>query len=157
MKKSLIDRKMADAIIESLNYLPVVTLTGPRQSGKTTLCRELFPQLPYVNLEDVATLSEIQTDTKAFLEKFPNGAIIDEAQNYPELFSYLQVSIDADRHDNRSRHYIVTGSNNFSLMEKISQSMAGRTAVMTLLPLSIEEILQDCQTASTSKMILNGG
>lgn len=157
MKKSLIDRKMADAIIESLNYLPVVTLTGPRQSGKTTLCRELFPQLPYVNLEDVATLSEIQTDTKAFLGKFPNGAIIDEAQNYPELFSYLQVSIDADRHDNRSRHYIVTGSNNFSLMEKISQSMAGRTAVMTLLPLSIEEILQDCQTASTSKMILNGG
>ena len=149
---------MSSSISEAFRYLPVVTLTGPRQSGKTTLCRELFPELPYANLEDAAVMDEVQADPKAFLGKYPQGVIIDEAQNYPELFSYLQVLVDEDRFHGRSdRHFIVTGSNNFSLIEKVTQSMAGRTAVMTLLPLSTQEIMSHVPLVSTSQLILNGG
>lgn len=158
MNKSFINRRLSSSISEAFRYLPVVTLTGPRQSGKTTLCRELFPELPYANLEDAAVMDEVQADTKAFLGKYPQGVIIDEAQNYPELFSYLQVLVDEDRFHGRSdRHFIVTGSNNFSLIEKVTQSMAGRTAVMTLLPLSTQEIISHVPQASTSQLILNGG
>ncbi|MBO7068035.1 MAG: ATP-binding protein [Bacteroidaceae bacterium] len=144
--------------MDVFRYLPVVTLTGPRQSGKTTLCRELFPNLPYANLEDVSTLVEMQTDPKAFLAKYPQGVIIDEAQNYPEIFSYLQVLVDEDRHQGKTdRHFIVTGSNNFALMERVTQSMVGRTAVMTLLPLSTQEIVDYSPNATTSQMLLRGG
>ena len=133
-------------------------MTGPRQSGKTTLCRNLFPDLPYANLEDMSLLAEIQSDPKAFLERHHEGVVIDEAQNYPEIFSYLQVAVDEDRFSGRNpRHYFVTGSNNFSLMEKVTQSMAGRTAVLSLLPLSTDEILRYRPDASTSELILNGG
>lgn len=96
MDRHLIDRQLATAISNVFRYLPVITLTGPRQSGKTTLCRELFPSMPYANFEDVATLTEVQADPKAFLAKYPQGAIIDEAQNFPEIFSYLQVAVDED-------------------------------------------------------------
>ena len=145
MNKPLISRMLSATIKDVFRYLPVVTLTGPRQSGKTTLCRELFPHLPYANLEDVSTLAEVQTDPKAFLAKYSQGVIIDEAQNYPDIFSYLQVLVDEDRHQGKTdRLFIVTGSNNFALMERITQSMAGRTAVMTLLPLSTQEIMNYC-------------
>ena len=155
---SLISRTLSEAISEALHYLPVVTLTGPRQSGKTTLCRELYPQLPYANLEDAATLAEVQSDPKAFLGKYPQGVILDEAQNYPDIFSYLQVQVDEDRFQGiNDRRYIVTGSKNFSLMESVTQSMAGRTAVMTLLPLSTQEILSYSPKATTSQMLLRGG
>ena len=158
MRKLFINRMLSESISEALHYLPVVTLTGPRQSGKTTLCRKLFSNLPYANLEDAAVMDEVLNDTKAFLNKYPNGVIIDEAQNYPELFSYLQVQVDEDRFQGHNdRHYIVTGSNNLSLFEKVSQSMAGRTAVMTLLPLSTQEILSYAPQATTSQFILNGG
>ena len=89
MINKLISRSLAVSIKEVFRYLPVVTLTGPRQSGKTTLCRELFPHLPYANLEDVSTLAEVQTDPKAFLAKYPQGVIIDEAQNYPDRKSVV--------------------------------------------------------------------
>jgi predicted AAA+ superfamily ATPase len=158
MNKILIDRTLAASINDVFQYLPVITLTGPRQSGKTTLCRRLFPELPYANFEDASTLSEVQNDPKAFLNKHPNGVIIDEAQNYPEIFSYLQVQVDEDRFQGVSdRHYIVTGSNNFALMERITQSMAGRTAVMSLLPLSTQEILAYDPTATATQMIFRGG
>ena len=158
MSKDFINRTLATTIREAFRYMPVITLTGPRQSGKTTLCREIFPELPYANLEDVSTLTEIQADPKAFLHKHPQGVIIDEAQNYPDIFSYLQVAVDEDRFQKTgSRHYVVTGSNNLALMEKVTQSMAGRTAVMTLLPLSTREILSYMPDATTYSMILNGG
>lgn len=158
MNKRLIHRTLAESLNAVFRYFPVITLTGPRQSGKTTLCREMFPDLPYANLEDASVLVEMQTDAKAFLSKYPHGAIIDEAQNYPEIFSYLQVMVDEDRHQGRNdRHFIVTGSNNFALMERITQSMAGRTAVLTLLPLSVGEILSHDPGISTTEMILNGG
>ena len=154
---TLINRAMASTIKEYFKYLPVITLTGPRQSGKTTLCRNLFADLPYANLEDMATLEEAQMDSKAFLAKFPQGAIIDEAQNFPKIFSYLQVLVDDDRIKGKDRRFIVTGSNNFALMQHITQSMAGRTAVMSLLPLSTEEILTIYPDATTSQLILCGG
>ena len=140
------------------DYLPVVTLTGPRQSGKTTLCRKLFGELPYVNLEDESILSEIEDDPKRFLSKYPDGVIIDEAQRFAKIFSYLQVTVDNDRMTDSPKHrYIVTGSSNFALMQNATQSMAGRTAVLTLLPLSVEEILSQYPGTETSRLILNGG
>lgn len=119
-----------------------MTLTGPRQSGKTTLCRELFPDLPYVSLEDADMLAEVQADPKAFFNRHPNGVIIDEAHHFPNVFSYIQVIVDEDRFQGTDQHhYIVTGSSNFAMMERITQSMAGRTAVYSLLPLSTAEIM----------------
>ena len=154
----LINRTIKDILSSVFDYLPVITLTGPRQSGKTTLCRRIFGNLPYVNLEDESVLSEIDYDPKRFLSKYPDGVIIDEAQRFGKIFSYLQVAVDEDRmNDSKKRQYIVTGSSNFALMQNVSQSMAGRTAVLTLLPLSNEEILQQYPDVTTSRLILNGG
>lgn len=158
MINNLIARDMSTTLDSIFTYLPIITLTGPRQSGKTTLCRSLFSDLPYVNLEDMALLAEVQSDPKAFIEQHNLGVIIDEAQNYPEIFSYLQVAVDEDRFSGKHpRHYVVSGSNNFSLMEKITQSMAGRTAVLSLLPLSTDEILRYRPETTTSELIINGG
>ena len=154
----LINRILKDVLASVFDYLPVVTLTGPRQSGKTTLCRKLFGELPYVNLEDESILSEIEDDPKRFLSKYPDGVIIDEAQRFAKIFSYLQVTVDNDRMTDSPKHrYIVTGSSNFALMQNATQSMAGRTAVLTLLPLSVEEILSQYPGTETSRLILNGG
>ena len=158
MSKTLINRTLASSFSDVFSILPIITLTGPRQSGKTTLCREQFPELPYVSFEHAATLADVQADPVAFLNRYPKGVIIDEAQHYPTIFSYLQVTVDEDRFQGTDQHhYIVTGSNNFALMEKITQSMAGRTAVYSLLPLSTAEILSYQPEASTSKMLLYGG
>jgi predicted AAA+ superfamily ATPase len=157
VNNSLINRAMALTMGNIFRYLPVITLTGPRQSGKTTLCRKVFASLPYANLEDASTLAEARKDPKAFLAKYPQGVIMDEAQNFPEIFSYLQVAVDEDRMSGNERRFIVTGSNNFSLMQRITQSMAGRTAVMSLLPLSTEEIMSAYPDAKTSEMLLCGG
>ena len=157
MTNALINREMSDYLSDLFHYLPVITLTGPRQSGKTTICRTVFPELPYTNFEDLSTLAEAQSDPKAFLAKFPQGVIIDEAHNFPEIFSYLQVEVDKDRMEDRDRHFIVTGSSNFSLMQRITQSMAGRTAIVSLLPLSTREILANYKKVSSSELLLRGG
>ena len=142
MSKQLINRTLASSFSNMFSVLPVITLTGPRQSGKTTLCRKLFPELPYVSLEDANMLAAVQADPKAFFNRYPDGVIIDEAHHFPTIFSYIQVMVDEDRFQGTDQHhYIVTGSSNFALMEKITQSMAGRTAVFSLLPLSTGEIL----------------
>lgn len=153
----LIQRDLATTIKDVFHYLPVVTLTGPRQSGKTTLCRRVFPSLPYANLEDASTLAELQSDPKAFIGKYTQGVIIDEAQRFPDIFSYIQVEVDNDRLSGGDRRFILTGSNNFSLMERVSQSMAGRTSLLSLLPLSTPELLSCAPQASTDEMILRGG
>lgn len=158
MSKQLIDRTLAYSISDVFSIFPVITLTGPRQSGKTTLCREQFPDLPYVSLEDADTLAEVQADPKAFFNRYPKGVIIDEAHHFPTIFSYIQVIVDEDRFQGTDQHhYIVTGSSNFALMEKITQSMAGRTAVFSLLPLSTNEIMSHSRQATTSKILLFGG
>ncbi len=116
---------------------PVITITGPRQSGKTTLVKHLFPGLPYQSFEnpDIRMLAE--SDPRAFLNRLKNGAILDEVQHVPFLLSYLQQIVDEHRND---RLFILTGSNQFSLLNNITQSLAGRTAILKLLPLSLTEI-----------------
>ena len=94
MNNQLIERDLLQSIKKAFRYFSVLTLTGPRQSGKTTLCRKLFVELPYYNLEDAATLAAMQQDPKAFLNKHREGMVIDEAQRFPEVFSYLQVQVD---------------------------------------------------------------
>lgn len=129
----------------------VISVTGPRQSGKTTLCKTAFPTYKYVNLEDIPTRLEVQKDPSAFLRAFPNGLIIDEAQLIPQLFSYVQVYVDEDQ----SRRIVLSGSNDFLLMKSITQSLAGRVAVMRLLPLALSE-LGDTSKISTNELIYKG-
>jgi len=149
----LIYREIKKAIEEATPYYPVITITGPRQSGKTTLCQNLFPDLPYINLEDVDVRADIEKDTRKYLEHYPTGLIIDEAHHYPDLFSYIMVAVDK----NPRLRYVLTGSSNFSLLEKITQSLAGRTAVFTLLPFSFREIKADENNLSPDTLIFNGG
>ena len=158
MDNYLIDRKLLSSITDAFRYFSVITVTGPRQSGKTTLCRKLFATLPYYNLEEPSTLAMIQNDPKAFLTKHNEGMIIDEAQRFPDIFSYLQVLVDEQQIAGEMRRkFIVTGSANFALMQHVSQSMAGRTAVLTLLPLSTQEIDLVYPNTSTDMRILRGG
>lgn len=116
---------------------PVVTLTGPRQSGKTTLVRTAFPDHAYVNLEDPEARDYALHDPKEFLFRNADGMILDEVQRAPDLFSYIQVQVDENPRPGR---FILIGSHNFLLMKSIQQSLAGRTAVLHLLPLSQAEI-----------------
>ena len=132
----MIARILASKITSLAQKFQVITLTGPRQSGKTTLVRAIFPALPYVSLEDPDIRQIALTDPRGFLSNYPNGAILDEIQNTPELFSYIQRIVD----ENRQIHFVLTGSSNFLLMEKISQTLAGRTAVLHLLPFSFTEL-----------------
>jgi len=116
---------------------PVVTLTGPRQSGKTTLCRAIFDHKPYVSLEAPDVQAFAREDPREFLAGYPDGAVLDEVQRIPALLSYIQTDVDA--RPDRGR-FILTGSANFALLESIGQSLAGRTAVLHLLPLGMEEL-----------------
>ncbi len=133
----MIQRTLAKKVSEMLEKYPIVSLTGPRQSGKTTLARMIRPEYQYVNLENLSTRAFAQDDPVGFLETYQNGVIIDEAQYVPELFSYLQVFTD-DR--KRKGEYILTGSQNFLMMEQITQSLAGRAAIFYLLPFSMQEL-----------------
>ena len=134
----------------------VVFLTGPRQSGKTTLAKSCSPDLEYINLENPNRRQRVETDPEGFLAKHKNGTIIDEAQNYPDLFSYIQVCID--QRNNIPGQFLLTGSQNFWLNEKISQSLAGRVAILELLPLSYKEISQKAApNFGISSAIFQGG
>jgi hypothetical protein len=120
---------------------PAVSVIGPRQSGKTTLVRSVFPDKPYVLLEDPDTRAFAEEDPRSFLAQFEkSGAVLDEVQRVPELFSYLQGILDTS---NRPGHFILTGSQNFLLMESISQSLAGRVGIIRLLPLSMRELSRE--------------
>lgn len=131
-----------------------VALVGPRQSGKTTLVRKVFPRKPYVSLEDPDERILAATDPRAFLARYKNGVIIDEAQRVPELFNYMQGILDQTQKDG---FYILTGSNNFLLQQSISQSLAGRIGYIDLLPLCHSEILQFNRKDNTiEELILNG-
>lgn len=116
---------------------PVVTLTGPRQSGKTTLCRAVFPDKTYVSLEAPDVQEYARRDPRSFLGEHARGAILDEVHRVPELLSYIQPMVDEERRPGR---FILTGSANFALLHSIGQSLAGRTAVLELLPLGIDEV-----------------
>ncbi|MEG2066478.1 MAG: AAA family ATPase, partial [Tannerellaceae bacterium] len=158
MSKGFIVRKLGAEILDSAQYYHVITITGPRQSGKTTLCKELFPNLPYVNLENIESLLMVEQDPVKFIASHPNGVIIDEAHHFPTIFSYIQVAVDDDIYKGKKdRKFIVTGSSNFTLLENITQSLAGRTAVLNLLPLSLQELSEEERNQSADTLILNGG
>jgi predicted AAA+ superfamily ATPase len=148
-----INRYLEQTINEVKSHFSVITITGPRQSGKTTLCKNLFPEIPYINLELITIREQIMQDTVRFLDNYPTGLIIDEVHHYPELFSYIQVAVD----ENPNKKYILTGSSNFSLLEKITQSLSGRTALLTLLPFSFRELGNLIDEVTTDTLILKGG
>jgi hypothetical protein len=133
----MIERDIVPTLRRLASRYPVVTLTGPRQSGKTTLARSLFFDKPYVTLEDPDTRRFAKDDPRGFLAQYAEGAVLDEIQRAPEIASYLQGMVDADPRPGR---FILTGSYQFELMSQVSQSLAGRTAVLRLLPFTLAEV-----------------
>ena len=132
----MIERDITPRLTRLFQQYPFVTVTGPRQSGKTTLCRAAFPGLAYANLEAPDQREFAESDPRSFLEQFDEGAILDEIQHVPALLSYLQVLADEKR---RNGLFVLTGSEQFRLSDAISQSLAGRTALLKLLPFSLAE------------------
>lgn len=150
----MIYRDITPRLLHSATQSPAITLTGPRQGGKTTLCRALFPQHPYVTLEAPDTRAFATGDPRAFLAQFPTGAVIDEVQRVPDLPSYLQGIIDENPAPGQ---WILTGSQNLSLPDSVSQCLAGRTAVHQLLPLTLEEIRRFPRHPTTLDASLHAG
>ncbi|MCF8382934.1 MAG: ATP-binding protein [Chlorobium sp.] len=163
----MIYRNMTATLQRLANAFPVIAITGPRQSGKTTLAKSVFAGKPYVTLEDPAERAFAMEDPKGFLQRFRDGAIFDEAQRWPDLFSYLQGMVDEAPVPGK---FIVTGSQQFGLLSGVSQSLAGRVGMTTLLPLSLSEIpgvgehsisldhllLQGCYPALHARNMLHG-
>ncbi len=133
-----IPRRIEPVLRQQAREYPVLAVTGPRQSGKTTLVRTVFSEKPYVSLEDLDERAFAREDPRGFLDRYPDGAILDEVQNSPDLFSYLQTRVDQE---DRMGLFVLTGSQQFGLLSGVSQSLAGRVALLTLLPLSLSEIL----------------
>lgn len=149
----MIKRSIANELIESSREYPVVTVFGPRQSGKTVLVQENFPDKPYFLLEDPDVRLAAETDPRGFLKQLPNGAILDEIQRVPALLSYLQGIVDKTQQPGM---FILTGSHQPDLHNAVSQSLAGRTAVLTLLPLAFEELQQLHSEWDAYQLIVQG-
>jgi hypothetical protein len=133
----LIERTAAPALRRLARGFPVIVITGPRQSGKTTLARSVFPDLPYLSMEMPQMRAFVEGDPSLFLERYGDGAVIDEAQIFPELFSWLQTHVDLS---GRMGRFVLTGSQNLVLSRTVSQSLAGRAGLVQLLPLSCAEL-----------------
>ncbi len=130
--------RQASATLQTLaRGYPVLAITGPRQSGKTTLAKGTFPNKPYVSLEDGDTRAFANEDPRGFLSRFPDGAVLDEAQRCPALFSYLQTRVDDKQ---RMGEFVLTGSQQFGLLSHITQTLAGRVGLVQLLPFSMQEL-----------------
>lgn len=147
-----VNRALSDSILEAHKYFPVIIVTGPRQSGKSTLCRHLFPDYNYTNLEDISLRTDAMRNPTGFLDSLGENAIIDEVQNVPEILSMIQVRVD----EFKNRKYILTGSSNFSLLRTQSQSLAGRAAIFTLLPFSLKEVKGIVEHQCTNHIITEG-
>jgi predicted AAA+ superfamily ATPase len=133
----LIRRHAEATLLQLAREYPVVAVTGPRQSGKTTLVRKVFPRKPYVSLEDLDERQFATDDPRGFLSRYPDGAILDEVQRCPALFSYLQTRLDEAR---KKGLFVLTGSQQFNLLSGITQSLAGRVALIPLLPFALSEL-----------------
>ncbi|MGA7979961.1 MAG: ATP-binding protein, partial [Chromatiaceae bacterium] len=149
----MIPRTLAAIAEELAGQYPVVTVTGPRQSGKTTLCRAVFRDKRYVNLESPDVREFARSDPRGFLASYADGAILDEIQRVPGLVSYLQPMVDER---NEPGQFILTGSQQFEVMSAITQSLAGRTALLKLLPLSIEELSGAGIKPQIDRLLLSG-
>src|SRR5690554_6445139 len=155
MPRVVLPRTLHGPLIGAAANYPVVTVTGPRQSGKTTLCRAAFPDHDYVSLEPLDTREFATEDPRGFLAQFDSGVILDEAQRAPGLFSYLQELVDSDP---RKGRFIISGSENLALSNSVNQSLAGRTAMLVLLPSSLEERQRtSAAAASLDESLFQGG
>lgn len=152
MNEQFIERQLSGELIRLTELYSVVVLTGPRQSGKTSLCKKQFGEYYYINLENPSIREQIMASPKAFLEQYADGLILDEAQYLPILFSYIQVIVD----DRPKSKFILTGSSDFALLQEVTQSLAGRAAILTLLPLSLSELGSNANK-NTDKLIFQGG
>ncbi len=151
----MIARALADKLVSMAKQFPVLSVTGPRQSGKSTLVQNVFPDYRYVSLEDTDTRALAQDDPRSFLEHYDEHVIIDEAQRVPELFSYMQGVVDRR---GMPGQYVISGSQNFLLMKNVSQSLAGRVAIMHLPPLSYAELAEAGMTPpSIDDFLYKGG
>ncbi len=149
----MIKRELGVELKASAKQYPVVTVTGPRQSGKTTLVRKHFPKYRYYNLEEPDTREIAQADPRGFLAENEQGFILDEIQRVPEFLSYIQGMVDKSK---KRGQFILTGSRNFELMETVTQSLAGRTALLCLLPLSINELKGATTQYTIDQYLLKG-
>ncbi|MCC6212326.1 MAG: ATP-binding protein [Burkholderiales bacterium] len=149
----MLPRAAAPTLRRLARHYPVVALTGPRQSGKTTLARAAFPRKPYANLEELDAREFAERDPRGFLGQFPAGAIVDEAQRAPGLFSYLQGEVDRERRPGR---YILTGSQQFGLFSGITQSLAGRVGILHLLPFTLAELGRGHRPAGLEELLWRG-
>lgn len=150
----MITRELGDILLEQSKKIPVIALTGPRQSGKTTLVKSLFPDYTYYNLEFPDVRVRALDDPRLFLKTDSKGIVLDEVQRVPELLSYIQGIVDERQ---KPGQFILTGSQNFLLLEKISQSLAGRVSLFNMLPLSIPEIASEYPLSDHYEPILYKG
>jgi len=150
----MIPRNIGNEFKRLAKQYPVLTITGPRQSGKTTLCKNIFDNYKYINLEDIDTRKQANDDPRSLLElKNENGIIIDEFQKVPDLTSYIQGIVDSSK---KNGLFILTGSQNLQISNKVSQSLAGRTAILKVLPLSYKELTNIKTKKTITELIVNG-
>jgi uncharacterized protein len=149
----MIERQATWRLKKLATQFKSVAITGPRQSGKTTLAKQVFPDKLYASLENPDTRLMAQTDPRGFLAQFPKGAILDEIQQAPQLFSYLQEILD---NSSETGLFILTGSNNFLLQQSISQSLAGRIAMLYLMPFNFGELNEEMRQKNANYWILQG-
>jgi hypothetical protein len=150
----MIVKRLIEPVLKRLaRQYPVVTITGPRQSGKTTLCRAVFPGKPYVSLEALDTRQFAEEDPRGFLSRYPDGAVLDEIQRVPGIVSYIQSIVDEKK---KAGRFILTGSQQFEVMSNITQSLAGRTALIKLLPFSIAELQGKFKIPSADPLLYQG-
>lgn len=152
MEAEYIHRELSSVLEEAYRYFSVITVTGPRQSGKTTLIRNLFPHLPYYSLESLDIRSFAENDPIAFLNQNEEGMILDEVHNAPDLLSYIQGIVD----EHPDKRYILSGSSQFAMLKRVTQSLAGRTAVFELMPLSYSETKDLTADVPLDKLLFNG-
>ncbi|MDF1654144.1 MAG: ATP-binding protein [Coxiellaceae bacterium] len=150
----MLERQAADILLDKAAHYPVVAVTGPRQSGKSTIVKKLFADKPYRTLEDLDHRQFAQEDPRLFLAQFPDGAVLDEIQHCPELCSYIQTIVDEDQ---RMGLFVLTGSNQLSMHAQISQSLAGRLGYVQLLPFTLHELQQGKRAPKTVEELLYTG
>ena len=152
MDENYIERDITSVVKEAAKFFPVVCITGPRQSGKTTLIRHIFPEYVRYTLEDLQVRNYAKTDPVAFLNQTEQGMVLDEVHRVPELLSYIQGIVD----EHPTRRFVLSGSSNFLLIRSVSQSLAGRVGLFDLLPMSMHETSVQTKGKSLDELLLDG-